>query len=316
MSQSRKLISIVIPAYNEELNINQTYEGVSEALPKNYLYEIIFVNDGSNDGTAEIIRKINKNDSNVKLVNLSRNFGKELATTAGINLAQGEATIIIDADGQHPPELIPDFISGWEGGAQVVVGVRSADAHESFIKKWGSKIFYRILSQIIKIRMVPASTDFRLIDREVREAFCRLDEVNRITRGLIDWLGFEVSYLEFQAKQRVHGTAAYSTKKLINLAVNTFVSLSFVPLYLSGYIGVAMTSLSLIGGLFIFIEAVLLSDPLGLNITSSGMLGLLTVFLVGLVLTSQGLTALYISRIYEEAKRRPLYVINKAKSIL
>ncbi len=316
MSENRKLLSIVIPAYNEEKNLAQTYHDVVTALPKSYDYEFIVVNDGSLDGTAETARHLHKQDKHLKLVNFSRNFGKEIATTAGLNIASGDATVILDADGQHPPELIPEFVRRWEDGAQVVVGVRASDAHEGFIKKWGSKLFYRLLSHLTRIKMVPASTDFRLVDREVRQAFSELNEANRITRGLIDWLGFDVTYLEFHARERMHGTAAYSVGKLINLALNTFVSLSFLPLYLSGYIGIVMTVLSLLGGLFIFIESVLLPDPMTLNITGSGMLGLLTVFLIGIVLTGQGLTALYISRIYEEVKRRPLYVINKAKSIL
>lgn len=313
---TKKLISVVIPAYNETANIATTCNDVIKALPISYDYEIVVVDDGSSDNTVNVLRQLHSENPKIKLMAFSRNFGKELATTAGLEHARGVATIIIDADGQHPAELIPEFIRLWENGAQVVVGVRASDAHEGFIKKWGSKFFYRLMLRLTRIKMVPASTDFRLVDKEVRKAFTELHESNRITRGLIDWLGFDVIYLEFHAKERMHGTATYSVRKLINLAFNTFVSLSFLPLYLSGYIGIAMTGISLLGGLFIIIEEGLLHDPMGLNITSSGMLGLLTVFLIGIVLTGQGLTALYISRIYEEVKHRPLYVINQRESIL
>ncbi len=316
MSSTRKLLSIVIPAYNESANIKNTYSAIRQFIPNEYDYEIIIVNDGSRDNTAEVVRGLNAKDKQVKLLYFARNFGKEVATTAGLNYAQGDITIVIDADGQHPPELIPEFIQLWMEGAQVVVGVRTSNVQEGFIKKWGSKLFYKLLSRLSRVKMVPASTDFRLIDKEVREAFSKLEETNRITRGLIDWLGYDVKYLKFRANARLHGEAAYSIRKLVSLALNSFISLSFMPLYLSGYIGLLMTGLSFVIGLFIFVESVLLPDPLGLDITGSGVLGLLTVFLIGLVLIGQGLTALYTSRIYEEVKRRPLYVINKAQSIL
>ena len=316
MPTERRLLSVVIPAYNEEKNIEQTCKDVAAAIPSEYDYEIIVVNDGSRDDTAEVVRRISGDNERVKLVYFARNFGKEIATTAGINQSKGAATIIIDADGQHPPELIPDFVRRWEDGSQVVVGVRTSNTKEGFIKHYGSKFFYYLFNKYMGVKIVPASTDFRLIDQEVREAFSELKEANRITRGLIDWLGFDVSYLEFNARERLYGEAAYSTRKLIKLALNSFVSLSFFPLYLTGYVGLLITALSFVGGVFVFVENYLIGDPLGLDVTGSGILGILILFMVGLVLTGQGLTALYISRIYEEAKARPLYVINKARSIL
>lgn len=306
-----------MPAYNESRNIGQTCASIAKNIPSIFNdYEIIVVDDGSEDQTIQIVKKLKKHNKHIKLLVLSRNFGKEVATSAGIAQATGHVTLIIDADGQHPPEYIPEFVKKWQDGAQVVVGIRKTNSKEGPVKKYGSRLFYFLLNKFAGVHMVPASTDFRLIDQEVREAFAKLQEGNRIMRGLIDWMGYDVDYVNFHAKARVHGEAAYNTKKLVKLAMNSVVSLSLLPLYISGYIGVAITGLSMVGGVFVIIENYLFNDPLGLNITGSASLGLLITFLVGIVLIGQGLTAVYISRIYEETKGRPLFIVNKAKSIL
>ena len=310
------LLSIVVPAYNESENLVQTCDDIISAIPINYTYEIVVIDDGSTDSTVEIMHKINSKNKKIKLIALSRNFGKEIATTAGINSTKGDVTLILDADGQHPPELIPEFLAKWEAGSKVVIGVRESNVKEGFIKKYGSKIFYVLLNKIAGVKMVPSSTDFRLIDKEVSEAFKTMKESNRITRGLIDWLGYSPVYLTFHAKERIHGEAGYSTKKLIKLALNSVVSLSLLPLYISSYTGIFISTLSAIIGTVVLIENYILSDPLGWDITGSASLGILIVFLVGVLLMSQGLIALYISRIYEESRGRPLYAINKSRSLL
>lgn len=312
----RKLVSIVIPTYNEGAGLKHFYGSLVQALPERFNYELVFVNDGSKDNTAAVIRELHKTDPRVVLVYLSRNFGKEIALTAGIGHAKGDALICIDADGQYPVEKIDAFLKSWEQGHQIVIGIRSRNEKEGFIKRYGSKVFYRVLSTFAGTTLIPRSTDYRLIDREVRDAFVELHETNRITRGLIDWLGFEPAYITFAAKARQHGEASYSVRKLINLAVTSFVSLSFTPLFLFGYVGFATTAVSALAAIFIFIEQFALDDPMGLKITNSGLLALLIVFLVGVVLTAQGLMALYISHIYSESKRRPLFIINKSRSIL
>ena len=313
---AKYLLSVVVPAYNESKNLVQTCDDIISAIPINYAYEIVVIDDGSTDSTVEIIHKINSKNDKIKLIALSRNFGKEIATTAGINSAKGDVTLILDADGQHPPELIPEFLAKWEDGSKVVIGVRESNVKEGFIKKYGSKIFYVLLNKIAGVNMVPSSTDFRLIDKEVSEAFKTMKESNRITRGLIDWLGYSPVYLPFHAKERIHGEAGYSTKKLIKLALNSVISLSLLPLYISSYTGIFISTLSAIIGTMVLIENYILSDPLGWDITGSASLGILIVFLVGVLLMSQGLIALYISRIYEESRGRPLYAINKSRSLL
>jgi glycosyltransferase involved in cell wall biosynthesis len=310
-------LSIVIPAFNESGNVEFIYDALSKVLKKvNLTYEIIFVDDGSKDDTNEKVRIISKRDKRVRLISFSRNFGKEIATTAGIQLATGSATIIVDADGQHPVELIPEFIKLWKEGNKVIVGIRDQYKSEGFIKTYGSKAFYNLFNRFSGITLIPGSTDFRLIDKDVRQEFSKLQEQDRITRGLIDWTGFKKEYVHFTALDRHHGVATYTHSKLVKLALNSFISLSFAPLYVFGYLGLLLTTLSFIGGTFILIEQYILSDPLNLNISGAASLGILLLFTVGVLLISQGIMSLYISKIYAETKRRPLFIIDTDRSIL
>lgn len=309
-SVDNKVVSIVIPVFNEADALPHFYDSLKAVLKKiKQSFEIIFVDDGSTDDTPNLLKKYSGKDSTVRVLTLSRNFGKEQATTAGLHSAHGAAVIIIDGDGQHPVELIPQFIDRWHKGAHVVVGVRIANQKEGFIKRWGSKFFYSSLRVFGVPNIVPGSTDFRLIDKQVLAAFNNLTERNRVTRALIDWLGYERDYIEFVANPRQHGTATYSFKKLVRLALNGFVSLSFMPLYLSGYMGIFITALSFIAGIFAVVEKYILNDPLGLALTGTAILGLMTLFLVGILLIGQGLLAIYVARIYTEVQNRPLYVL-------
>lgn len=310
-------LSVVVPAYNESENIKSLYDSLRPMLTKlvRSRYEIIFVDDGSADDTAAVVAGLRKRNKRVKLLSFSRNFGKEIALAAGLQAAAGDATLMLDADGQHPIDRIPDFVAAWRGGAQVVVGVRSANQNEGWVKKYGSRLFYYLLNRVLGVNMVPRSTDFRLIDRVVRDEFVKLTEPNTMTRGLIDWLGFERKYIEFVANARTAGVAGYKFGKLFRLAANSFVSLSPTPLYVFGYLGVFITAASLVLGLSILIEQVLLSDPLHWKFTGTAMLSVLVLFLIGLVLVSQGVLALYISAIHTQAKRRPLYVVNYRNSL-
>lgn len=311
---TKQLISFVVPAYNESENIQPFYTDIKKQIPKKYAYEIIFVNDGSTDTTKQEVLKLSQKDSAVKLLSFSRNFGKEPATSAGISKSAGDAVIVLDADGQHPVEIVAEFIKKWEEGAQTVIGIRTAYGSEGVIKRYGSKIFYKFFNSLTHQKLVPGSTDFRLITAEMRDVFKQLHEKSRMTRALLDWIGYEKTYIQFVAKDRMNGEATYSTKKLVNLAFNSFVSLSLFPLYLSGYIGIFITPLSFFFGVFVLVEQYLLGDPLSLNITGSASLGILVVFLVGIILLSQGLLALYVSRIYDEVKKRPLFVIDESSS--
>lgn len=312
------LLSIVVPMYNEAKGVKTFhYEKLMPAIKAlgNVSYEIIYINDGSRDVTLSLLATIAKKNRRIRVINLSRNFGKEIATTAGISMATGNATIIMDGDGQHPPEIIADFIGKWRQGAQVVVGVRSSNQKEGIVKKLGSKAFYRLFNSTTGSEIVPRSTDFRLIDRVVREEFSRFSERHRITRGLIDWLGFERDYVTFDSPARIAGEASYTFKQLATLALNSFTSLSLRPLFFFGWIGVFITSMSFIAGVFVLINELIIGDPLRLGITASGALGIVIAFLIGLVLTSQGIIAIYLSHVHVQTQDRPLFVIDPHKSV-
>jgi len=305
-------LSVVVPVYNESAGLIHFHELLSSQLDKfgPDSYEIIYCDDGSQDDSAKIIRELSAKDSRVKLLKLSRNFGKEIATTAGLHAAVGQAIITIDGDGQHPPELIGEFLKKWRDGAKVVVGLRTSNHKEGWMKRYGSKLFYRFFNRFMGVKIIPGSTDYRLIDRAVQQDFVRMTERNRITRGLIDWLGYRREYVKFAANPRLHGEAGYSFKKLFKLAIDSVVSLSISPLYISAYIGAVVLPLSVLIGLFMVIDS-LVGDPLGLNITGSAYIVVLLLFLVGVLLVSQGIIGLYLSHIHTETQNRPLYVIDK-----
>lgn len=310
MMLENKKISLVIPVFNEKENLDLLYEKISQVLTREN-FEIIFVNDGSTDGSMEKLQEIIKLNNNFKIINFSRNFGKEIAITAGINHCQGDACIIMDADLQHPPELIPEFLQKWQAGVEVVVGVREKNQGEGLIKRVGSFFFYKIMSLIGDTKMISRSTDFRLLDKKVIKAFNKFTEQNRISRGLIDWLGFKNDYIYFVANPRNSGKPAYNIFKLIRLALSTFISHSLFPLKLAGYLGIIITFFSGIFGLFIIIEKYILGDPLGLYFSGPAMLAIMILFLIGIVLICLGLVALYIANINTEVINRPLYIIRE-----
>lgn len=312
------LLSVVVPMYNESEGSETFHHDVLlpvlEKATKGS-YEIIYVNDGSKDSTLDKLTAIAKGNSKIKIVNLSRNFGKEIAITAGVSASTGESTLIMDGDGQHPPALIPRFIEKWQNGAQVVIGIRNSNQKEGNIKKWGSKVFYRISSSVSDNEVIPRSTDFRLIDKVVRDEFLLFTERHRITRGLIDWLGFKREYIVFDSPARIAGEASYKTSQLFKLAMNSFVSLSLKPLFFFGWIGAAITLLSFLLGVFIIVEQFTIGDPLGLGFTGAALLGIFVTFLVGIVLMSQAVMAIYISHIHTQAQNRPLFIVDKKTSI-
>lgn len=307
-----KKISIVIPAYNEEGNIPLIYARLKDLLSSlPCAYEIVFVNDGSTDRTEEEIEKIEGQDKNVRAIEFSRNFGKECATSAGVRAASGDACILIDADLQHPVEIIPEFLKKWENGAEVVVGVRTNNSAESIIKKVGSSLFYKIMNRISGVPFIPRSTDFRLLDRSVIDAYNNFTERERMTRILIAWLGFKRDFVYFTASERASGKASYSFLKLVKLAMSTFVGHSLLPLKLAGYLGTFITFISGITGIFIVIEKYILNDPWGLNFSGPAMLAIFNLFLIGIVLSCLGLVAMYVAQIHKEVLNRPLYVVRK-----
>ncbi|MFA4942605.1 MAG: glycosyltransferase family 2 protein [Patescibacteria group bacterium] len=312
--ENKPLISIIIPIYNEAENIPSFFvalKGVLSNLESKYVWEMIFVDDGSRDSSVLELDKI-KSD-NVRVLQFSRNFGKEPALSAGLNQVRGEAAIMIDADFQHPMELIPAFIEKWEQGAEVVVGIRRKNRKAGFIKNSGSFLFHKIISRISKVDIIPNETDFRLVNREVINAFNGLTEKNRMTRALINWLGFKRDFIYFEANERANGQAGYSFVKLVRLAMNSFVSLSLFPLQLAGYLGLFIVLTAGPFGFYIIIGKYLFNWSFASSFSGPAQLAFLITFLVGMILSSLGLVALYIAHIHKEVLDRPLYIVREEK---
>jgi glycosyltransferase involved in cell wall biosynthesis len=305
MNKSQTL-SIIIPVHNESANISSIYTDVDKFIGDKVL-EFIFVNDGSLDNSLEIIRGLQKKDHRVRLVDFSRNFGKEAATTAGLLESVGDAAIILDCDGQHPPRLLPLFIEKWQEGNSVVTGIMAENTKAGFIKNAGSALYHSLI-KVIHAQQTNRDTDFRLIDRQVIEAFRQLQDHNRVTRSLIDWLGFKQAYVNFKADPRKEGTASYSFRKLFRLAIDGLTTTSMRPLMFSSIIGSFTLLLGLLLGGFMVIEQFLLGDPLSLGFTGSAYLAILILIMTSLMLIGQGIQGIYLANIYGEARNRPLYV--------
>jgi polyisoprenyl-phosphate glycosyltransferase len=307
--RDQTFLSIIIPMYNEAENARHIYQAVKEATRESaYRFEILFVDDGSSDDTSEELHSLALEDPLVIPIELARNFGKEIALTAGLHAARGEAAIMLDADLQHPPKHIPKFISRWEQGADLVIGVRRA-YKTTWLKRRLSDTFYKAINKISDIELVPHATDFRLVDKQVMKAFNQFTERSRITRGLFDWLGFKREYVYFEAEARRFGEASYNFKKLIRLGVDSFVGHTLLRLRLAGYVGFAITLISMPLGVFIFIDRYMFHNTLfGMVFTGNAILAVISLFLSGITLICLGLISLYIANIHQEVINRPLYV--------
>ena len=303
-------IAIVVPVYREERNLLALYQRLEEVTSKlpEYTWEYVFVNDGSPDRSYDVLKEIAKWDTKVKLIDLSRNFGKEIALTAGVHAAQGDAVICMDADLQHPPEVIPELIKQWRDGAEVVSTIRVSIERQPWLRQVGSWLFYWIMGKISGLDMAARTTDFRLVDRKVVDAFKTITERERMFRGIIDWLGFRKTYVEFKAPAREEGEAGYTYHKLVNLAVSSITSFSLFPLRVAGYVGLLITSLS--GLLATWMLASYLFD-IGQHYTPLAIVVVMNTFLIGIVLMALGLVALYVGSIHTEVINRPLYVVRE-----
>ena len=309
-------LSVVIPVFNEAAGLlrfhNSLKATVQSVVGDNY--ELIYCNDGSEDKTADILHDISKENPNYQVISLSKNFGKEFAVVAGLYTASGQAVILMDGDGQHPVSAIPKFYDAWQSGAQVVVGRRTKQDREGFGKRIVSKLFYATYNFITGNRLDALSTDYRLLDREVVDAYRQLPETNRLNRFLIDWVGFKRQYIPVNREERIAGETSFTFRSLSKLALDTLVSSSVRPLYVLLVIGMIIMGGALLLGLVVGIEQILFGDPLGWKFTGTALLSILILFLVGLLLISQGITSLYIAATYRQVKQRPLYIINKRLS--
>ena len=306
----KKKVSLVIPMYYEEKVANECYKRVKKCLEslENYNYEIIFINDGSKDKTLEILEEIANKDSNVKIVSFSRNFGHQAAVTAGLKEVTGDAIVIIDADLQDPPELIPDMLKKWEEGNEVIYGKRKKRKGESAFKLLTAKMFYNTLNALSDVEIPKDTGDFRLVDRKVVDTINNLPEHNKFLRGLFSWVGYKQYAYEYERQERFAGETKYPLKKMLKLASDGIISFSTKPIKLVGALGI----FSIIVSIGILIYA-LISYIFKLNSLSAGWTSIMVAvtFFSGVQLLSLWIISEYIGRIYDEAKGRPQYIVDK-----
>ena len=309
-----KKISVVVPMYYEEEVAKECYTRLKNVLEKieNYNYEIIFINDGSKDKTLEILKEVAKENKNVKIISFSRNFGHQCAVTAGLRYVTGDAIVIIDADLQDPPELIPEMIKLWEEGNEVIYGKRKSREGESRFKLLTASMFYKTLNALSDVEIPKDTGDFRLVDRKVVEVINSLPEHNKFLRGLFSWVGFKQKAYEYERKERYAGKTKYPLKKMLKLAQDGIFSFSIKPLKIVGAMGI----LSVIISIILFVYAVL-SYAFDWNNLVPGWTSLMVTmtFIGGMILISLWMIGEYIGRIYDETKRRPEYIIDETINI-
>jgi len=298
--------SLVIPAYNEEAVIEETYFRLTRVMQAlNESYELIFVNDGSRDQTEALLGALESSDPNVRLLSFSRNFGHQTAVTAGLDHARGQAIIIIDADLQDPPELIPQMIEKWKEGYAVVYGQRRERRGESWFKKLSAALFYRFLNALTEVNIPLDTGDFRLIDRRVADILLTLREKNRFIRGLVSWVGFRQTALEYVREERRAGKTKYSLKKMLRLSMDGLTSFSLKPLQFATGSGLLIAGLS---SLFLLASAARLIWSPGATAFWSLLIAL-SLLVNGITLICIGILGEYVGRIYDEARNRPLYIL-------
>lgn len=307
-------VSLVIPMYYEEKVAKECYKRVKEVLNslENYKHEIIFINDGSKDKTIEILQEIAEKDKDVKIISFSRNFGHQAAVTAGLKEVTGDAIVIIDADLQDPPELIPDMLQKWEEGNEVIYGKRKTRKGESAFKLLTAKMFYNTLNALSDVEIPKDTGDFRLVDRKVVETINSLPEHNKFLRGLFSWVGYKQYAYEYERQERFAGETKYPLKKMLKLASDGIISFSNKPIKLVGALGI----ISIIISIAILIYA-LVSFAFKLNNLSAGWTSIMVAitFFSGIQLLSIWIIAEYLGRIYDETKQRPQYIIDKKINI-
>jgi len=306
-------LSIVVPLYNEEGNVSVLMEriiAIAGRLPASPSYEVILVNDGSTDGTAAAVRAAMARYPNLVLANLSRNFGHQLAASAGIDLAQGDAVVLMDGDLQDPPELIVDFVAKWREGFDVVYAVRRTRKGESAFKIFTARLFYRTIKRLTKVSIPVDTGDFRLMSRRVVNALKRSPERHRFLRGLVSWVGFNQTGIEYDRDERLSGTTKYPLTKMVRFAIDGITSFSDVPLRFASYLGFFSSAVAFIYA-FMVIVFKLFGHRFFFYTPGWASTIVAVLFFGGVQLISLGILGEYIGRIYDEVKGRPLYLISE-----
>jgi glycosyltransferase involved in cell wall biosynthesis len=306
MVAGKPVLSIVVPMHNEQANLDHLFQRLADVLDRlNLSYEIICIDDGSRDRTLPLLVKYHFTDSRIKVISFSRNFGKEIALTAGIDYASGDAVIPIDADLQDPPELIEALIGKWREGFDVVYATRRSRLGESWMKRLTAGGFYRVIDKIGSVTIPRDTGDFRLLDRRVVDVLKQLPERTRFMKGLFSWVGFRQTSILFDRAQRFQGRSSWNYWRLWNFAVDGITSFSLIPLKVWGYVGIVLSLLAFVYATFLIIRTLML----GVDVPGYASLMVAVLFLGGVQLITLGILGEYLGRVYEEVKGRPLYLV-------
>lgn len=304
-----KTISILVPCFNEEMTLPFLYEELNNIVLKlsQYCWEYLFVDDGSRDGTLNVLKGLRKVDSRVSYVSLSRNFGKENAMLAGFDYVIGDCVIIMDADLQHPPSLIPQLIEKWEEGYDDVYARRTTRGKESWLRKTLSLWYYRLLQRSTRVDVLPNVGDFRLLDKKCICALRKMREVGRYTKGMYSFIGFKKIGVEFETQDRVAGQSKMNARSLIALAIQGFLSFTITPLRWATFLGLFVSFGAFIYMVFVFVKTIIVGDP----VAGFPSLMIVLLFLGGVQLLSIGIIGEYLGKVFEEVKQRPVYLVQE-----
>ena len=304
---NKKMISIVVPAMNEGENVNPFYEKVTDVFKdSNYDFEMIVIYDESRDDTLEKLQKLNSNDERVKIIELSRNFGKEIAVTAGLDYAKGDAVVVIDMDLQDPPELIKEMITKWEQGYNMVYATRVKRDGENWLTKFTASWFYKIMHSISIVNIPKNTGDFRLMDRRVLTALSEVRESHRFMKGIFSYVGYKSYSLKYHRDARNAGETNFNYKRLVNFAIEGITSFSIIPLRLASYFGIMLFIFSFLWGAYLVVSSS--ADTLTLILFA-------IIFLGSIMLIAIGILGEYVGKIYHQVKNRPLYFVKNLEGI-
>lgn len=308
-----KKISIIIPTYNEEESLPYLYDRLTKLIKNisNYEFEVLFINDGSKDKTLEMIKEYRKQDTRFSYVNLSRNFGKEIAMIAGLDYAVGDAVVFMDADLQDPPELLPELIKYWEEGYDDVYAKRKTREGETFFKKFTSKMYYKVLQKLTNIEIQKDTGDFRLLDRRCVNALKKLRESQRCSKSMFSWIGYKKKEVLFDREARVAGKTKWNYKRLVDLAIDGITSFTTSPLRISTYISIPTFITLVVYFIYVIIKSCIIHEP----IQAFQAIILLNLFFFGIIILLIGIIGEYLGRIFNETKNRPLYFVDEYNNI-
>jgi glycosyltransferase involved in cell wall biosynthesis len=300
------VISVIAPVYNEQEVLPEFHKRLSAVFEKlNCDLEVVYVNDGSNDGTLEVINRLRRRDRRIAIVDLSRNFGKEIAMAAGFDNACGDAIVVIDADLQDPPELIPEMIDHWQSGYDVVYAQRTARDGETWLKKASAAVFYRVIQRMSRVQIPPDTGDYRLMSRRAVNALNRLREQHRFMKGLFAWIGFSQKALPYKRDPRFAGVTKWNYWKLWNFALEGITSFTIVPLKIATYLGLIASVGAFLYAVVIVLKTILYGEP----VRGYPTLIVVVLFLGGAQLAALGIIGEYLGRMFDETKQRPLYLL-------